>query len=102
MSAAPDSTRFVLIPVAPDTIRTTDATAPEALASDEAGARHSDITALLRPPATAAGGTLKLDAIAAKIKVLASGSSTGEVLQLGELIFREVYGSQRTPTFRAR
>ena len=36
----------------------------------------------------------KLDALAAKIKVLANGHTTGDVLQLGELIFREVYGSQ--------
>lgn len=90
MSAAPDSSRLVLIPVAPANVRATEADAPGAEASEPT--RHSDISALLRPPAS---GAPKLDAIAAQIKVLATGNSTSEVLQLGELIFREVYGSQR-------
>lgn len=90
MSAAPDSTRLVLIPVAPNNVGATDASAPEAQVSNDAASRHSDISALLRP----ADAASKLDAVAAKIKVLANGHSTADVLQLGELIFREVYGSQ--------
>lgn len=102
MSAAPDSKRFVLIPVAsedqppPDGQTRVGHASAQARAlqpsADEGLDRHSDISALLRPPA---GSAPNLDAIAAKVKALATGNSTSEVLQLGELIFREVYGSQR-------
>lgn len=53
-------------------------------------ARPSDISALLRLQ----GEPGKLDRIAEQIRPLAQGSSLSQVLQLGELIFREVYESR--------